>query len=90
MNRVLLTLLALLTGLSVPHASAEARVVGVDQAAVGSVAAGSVAAIAAVPTALSRPYARTIAHRATDAPLAQHIQVALTTTVQLRIDRAHE
>ena len=90
MNRILLTLLALLTGLSLPAASAEARVVGVDQVAVGSVAVRADGAIVAVATTLSRPYAHTIARYAPDAPLALQAQVAMTTTVRVRIDRARE
>ena len=91
MNRVLLTLLALLTGLSVPAAAAETRVVAVDQAAVGAPSAQQIGQVsAAVMVALSRPYAHTIARFAPDAPLALQAQVAMTTTVRVRIDRARE
>jgi hypothetical protein len=86
--RLLLTLLALLTGLSAPSLAAEARVIGASEVAVeagagdvGLVTPRGVAAIPAVsPNSGARPCTVIMYRRA----------AVCVPAVQLRIDRAHE
>ncbi len=92
MNRFLLALIALLTGLVTQVSPAQARISGAEGVEIGAVVAGRSAARTSVsqPVAIDAPVTRQERRERSFSRGHPQRQSVYIPSVQLRIDRAHE